>query len=135
MRNRLQVAAGERARCLWAEVAAGNLTMGHAKALLALAGDARQREVARDVISRGLSVRETESVVRKSTETAPKDTPDATATPAVDIHTRAAEERLRLIFGTRVRIARQGTRGRIEIDFSSEDELIRLFDQLTDERS
>ena len=44
-----------------------------------------------------------------------------------------AEERLRLHFGTRVRIVRQGTKGRIEIDFGSEDELIRLFDQLTGE--
>ena len=50
----------------------------------------------------------------------------------VDVHTRAAEEKLRLLFGTRVRIVRQGARGRIEIDFGSEDELIRLFDQLTD---
>lgn len=116
-----------------AEVAAGNLSMGHAKALLALSGDAQQRDVARDVISRGLSVRETESVVRKSTE--PRGEKES-ATPAnptkVDVHTRAAEERLRLIFGTRVRIARQGTRGRIEIDFASEDELIRIFDQLTE---
>ena len=34
--------------------------------------------------------------------------------------------------GTRVRIVRQGTRGRIEIDFTSEEELIRVYDQLTD---
>jgi len=36
--------------------------------------------------------------------------------------------------GTRVRIVRQGERGRIEIDFGSEDELIRLFEQLTESR-
>jgi hypothetical protein len=36
-----------------------------------------------------------------------------------------------MALGTRVRIVRQGARGRIEIDFVSEDELIRLFDQLT----
>ena len=50
----------------------------------------------------------------------------------MDVHTRAAEERLRLVLGTRVRIVRQGERGRIEIDFGSEDELIRLFEQLTE---
>jgi ParB family chromosome partitioning protein len=114
-------------------VAAGNLSMGHAKALLALTGDAQQREVARDVISRGLSVRETESIVRKSVEPRDdKEKADPPPPPKVDVHTRAAEERLRLIFGTRVRIARQGVRGRIEIDFGSEDELIRIFDQLTE---
>ena len=49
----------------------------------------------------------------------------------VDVHTRAAEDRLRLTFGTRVRIVRKGPRGRIEIDFGSEEELIRIYEQLT----
>jgi hypothetical protein len=41
------------------------------------------------------------------------------------------EEKLRLVFGTRVRIVRSGPKGRIEIDFGSEEELIRLFEHLT----
>jgi ParB family chromosome partitioning protein len=113
-----------------AEVAAERLSMGHARALLALEGEADQRRVARDVIARSLSVRETESLVRKLTET------DAPAPPVapkpVDVHTRAAEDRLRLLLGTRVRIVRRGGHGRIEIDFGSEDELIRIYEQLTD---
>ena len=115
-----------------ADVAAGSLSMGHARALLALPNEADQRRVARDVVSRSLSVRETESIVRKASEDKPLSPGQATAKPA-DVHTRAAEERLRLRFGTRVRIVRQGAKGRIEIDFGSEDELIRLFDQLTGE--
>jgi len=112
-----------------AEVASGTLSMGHARALLALASEADQRSVAREVISRSLSVRETEALVRKAGEAAkPKEPP---APKPVDVHTRAAEDRLRLALGTRVRIVRQGTRGRIEIDFGSEDELIRIYDQLT----
>ena len=51
------------------------------------------------------------------------------ATP--DVHTRAAEEKLRLTLGTRVRITRKGKGGRIEIDFGSEDELQRLYEHLT----
>ena len=113
-----------------AEVANGSLSMGHARALLALPDEADQRRVARDIVSRGLSVRETESVIRKETES--KKAPDATdVVEKADVHTRAAEERLRLLFGTRVRIVRQGTKGRIEIDFGSENELIRVFEQLT----
>ena len=113
-----------------ADVAAGNLSMGHARALLALPSDADQRRIARDVVNRSLSVRETESIVRKATE------PKASAAeprpvPKPDVHTRAAEERLRLRFGTRVRIVRKGAKGRIEIDFGSEDELIRIFENLT----
>ena len=111
-----------------AELAGGGLSMGHARALLALPNEGDQRRIAREVMARKLSVRETESLVRKIVEGSKK--PDAPAPKAVDVHTRAAEERLRFALGTRVRIVRRGTRGRIEIDFGSEDELIRLFEQL-----
>jgi ParB family chromosome partitioning protein len=117
-----------------ADVAAGTLSMGHARALLALATESDQRRLARDVIGRSLSVRETESLVRKTLETtqsAPEAGAVRAAAPAVDVHTRAAEDKLRLLFGTRVRIVRQGIKGRIEIEFGSEDELIRLYDRLT----
>ena len=115
-----------------ADVAAGSLSMGHARALLSLPNEAEQRRIARDVVGRSLSVRETESIVRKASEEK-LPSPDQTPAKPADVHTRAAEERLRLRFGTRVRIVRQGAKGRIEIDFGSEDELIRLFDQLTGE--
>jgi ParB family chromosome partitioning protein len=114
-----------------AEVASGRLTMGHARALLALADEAEQRRVAREVIARGLSVRETESLSRREGDLG---TPAQKRPPPlpVDVHTRAAEDKLRVALGTRVRIVRKGTRGRIEIDFGSEDELIRIYEQLVD---
>jgi ParB family chromosome partitioning protein len=113
-----------------AEVASGTLSMGHARALLALTNEADQRRMARDVIARNLSVRETESLVKKIAEDGAP--PEPAAPRAVDVHTRAAEERMRLAFGTRVRIVRKGAGGRIEIDFGSENELIRLYEQLTE---
>jgi ParB family chromosome partitioning protein len=113
------------------EVAAGRLSMGHARALLSLSDEADQRRMARDVIARTLSVRETESLVKRITEEhVPRREPPPA--PPVDVHTRAAEDRLKLLLGTRVRIVRHGTRGRIEIDFNSEDELIRIYEQLTE---
>jgi len=113
------------------EVASGRLSMGHARALLALPGEAEVLRVARDVVARNLSVRETEAMVRKIAE---GEEPRRPADPApADVHTRAAEDRLRLLLGTRVRIVRKGTRGRIEIDFGSEDELIRIYEQITDQ--
>ena len=115
-----------------ADVAAGALSMGHARALLALADEGDQRRLARDVIARHLSVRETEFLAKKMAEGA-KPSVEPAPRP-VDVHTRAAEERLRLALGTRVRIIRQGTRGRIEVDFASEEELIRIFEQLTEQR-
>jgi len=113
-----------------AELASGRLSTGHARALLALGNEMDQRSAARDVIARSLSVRETESLVKKLAEH-DKTAPEPATLKPVDVHTRAAEDRLRLALGTRVRIVRQGPRGRIEIDFGSEDELIRLYEQFT----
>ena len=110
------------------EVATGRLSMGHARALLALTDESQQRSTARDVIARSLSVRETESLVKRMAESgAPR---EALAPAPVDVHTRAAEEKLKFLLGTRVRIVRRGSGGRIEIDFTSEQELIRIYDQL-----
>jgi ParB family chromosome partitioning protein len=106
----------------------GALSMGHARALLGLPDDGSQLRVSRDVIGRNLSVRETEALVKKVTQPAPAKTP-----VEKDVHTRAAEERLRFALGTRVRIERKRKGGQIEIDFGSEDELQRLFEKLTDE--
>jgi ParB family chromosome partitioning protein len=114
-------------------VASGELSMGHARALLALPGDQSQRQIAREVKARGLSVRETEALVKRELEGASRESRTARpAAPAADVHTRAAEDKLKLQLGTRVRIKRKGKGGRIEIDFTSEDELIRIYEALTE---
>ena len=112
-----------------AELASGRISSGHARALLMLANESDQRTAAREVIARSLSVRETETLVKKIAEQSAPPREPAPPKP-VDVHTRAAEDRLRLALGTRVRIVRLGSRGRIEIDFGSEDELIRVYEQL-----
>ena len=50
-----------------ADVASNALSMGHARALVSLPSDADQRRIAREVIARGLSVRETEALVKRAT--------------------------------------------------------------------
>ena len=110
------------------DVTSGALTMGHARALVTLTDEAAQRRIAREVVSRGLSVRETEALARR--EQAPAQPPPPPV--KVDPNTRAAEDRLKLALGTRVRIVRKGTAGRIEIDFANEDELQRLYESLTE---
>lgn len=107
-------------------VGAGSLSMGHARALLSLPDEAAQLRVSREVVSRNLSVRETEGIVKKAAEPAkPREEPKK------DVHTRAAEDKLRFALGTRVRIVRRGNAGKIEVDFSSEEELHRIYEQLT----
>jgi ParB family transcriptional regulator, chromosome partitioning protein len=110
-----------------ANVGSGVLSMGHARALLGLPDESSQLRVARDVVAKNLSVRETEALVKRTIE-------PVTIKPAADkdVHTRAAEERLRFALGTRVRIVRKRTGGEIEIEFGSEEELQRLFETLTD---
>jgi ParB family chromosome partitioning protein len=114
------------------EVASGRLSMGHARAIVALAGEPDQRRVAREVLARGLSVRETEAIVKKIS--APGTKRSGRAAPAKDVHTRAAEEQLRLVLGTTVTIKSRGTGGAIEIAYRNEAELQRLYEHLTDSR-
>jgi ParB family transcriptional regulator, chromosome partitioning protein len=114
------------------EVAAGTLSMGHARALLAIEEAATLERAAKDVLARGLSVRETEALARKLSEPAPAR--DADPEPPIDVHTRKAEEAMRLALGTRVHIRRRGKGGRVEIEFVSEDELHRIYEYITDRR-
>ena len=110
-------------------VAAGALSMGHARAL-ARHSPTRPRSCASRATSSPSSSRcaRPKRSIRKA---APRRRAERRA-PAKDVHTRAAEERLRFALGTRVRIVRKGKGGRIEIDFTSEDELQRLYELLTE---
>ena len=110
-------------------VGSGALSMGHARAILGLLDDAAQLRVAQAVLARGLSVRETEALVKNAVRPKPPKEP-----PSKDVHTRAAEEQLRFAMGTRVRIVRKGKGGRVEIDFASEDELQRIYELLTERK-
>ncbi len=113
-----------------ARVAAGDLSMGHARALLAVDDAAVLTRAAERVIAEGLSVRATEALARKLSQ--PQEQPGARPeAPEKDVHTRQAEERLRVALGTRVSIHRKGKGGRLEIEFVNEDELIRLYELLT----
>jgi ParB family transcriptional regulator, chromosome partitioning protein len=123
-----------------ADLGSGALSMGHARALLAIADPAAQRHAAREVIARGLSVRDTEALVKKlgtenkrnanrESETGNVEQPKAT-----DVHTRAAEDRMRFALGTKVRISRRGQGGTIEIEFGSEAELNRIYEYITERR-
>jgi ParB family transcriptional regulator, chromosome partitioning protein len=112
------------------QVSGGALSMGHARALVALDNLVTLKQAADDVIARALSVRETEALVRRLNGPPP-------AAPVVavkDVHTREAEDVMKLALGTKVRIVRKGKGGKVEIDFVSEDELNRIYEHITDKR-
>jgi ParB family chromosome partitioning protein len=113
------------------DLASGALSMGQARALITLPDETAQRRVAREVVARGLSVRETEALVRHEMMPTQAPPPPKRADP----NTRAAEDRLKVALGTtHVRIVRKAQGGRIEIDFTGEDELQRLYEAIIGER-
>jgi ParB family chromosome partitioning protein len=114
------------------EVSAGRLSMGHARALLALDNEQDQRNLARDAVARGWSVRETEQVVTRALTHPPAAGGRLAPTARVlDANTRAAQDKLRLTLGTKADIVRRGKGGEIRIAFKDENELIRIFEILT----
>ena len=110
-----------------ANVASNAISMGHARALLSLPDEAAQLRVGREIVAKQLSVRDVEALVKKGSQDEKKEE------KKTDVHTRAAEDKLRLALGTRVRINRRGKGGKIEIEFVNEDELQRIYERLIGE--
>ena len=108
-------------------IRANTLTSGHAKALLSLDGDSDQvLRAAMQMAEAGVSVRAAEEAARGGRTKEPRQ-PDG---DQVDPNVRDAEIRLQRALGTKVRIKARGGKGRIEIEFFSEEELERLFEIL-----
>ncbi|PIQ44909.1 MAG: chromosome partitioning protein ParB [Deltaproteobacteria bacterium CG12_big_fil_rev_8_21_14_0_65_43_10] len=103
------------------------VTMGHARAFLSLETPVKQREAYRQVLKRGLSVRQTEKMVRGLK----KEKKNKPLERDKDIHLDSIKNELIKRFGTRVKIvARKGGRGKIEIEFCSLDDLDRIIETL-----
>jgi len=98
------------------------LSVGHAKLLLGLSGKARQLAAAREIVGRGLTVRQARKLVQGKAKSKSR----TTARASGDVHREAVEEELKRGLGTRVRIHEAGGRGSIEIAFYSPEERERL---------
>jgi ParB family chromosome partitioning protein len=109
------------------EVDRGAISVGHARALLALDTPEQQLELARKIMRQGLSVRETETLVSRSSEPDPASlqAPQGERPQRVDIHIHvtALEEDLMRSLGTKVRLIPKKKGGRIEIEYYSNEEL------------
>ena len=110
-----------------AQLEKGELTAGHARAVLAIEGVNEQVQFAREIVTRGLRKHEAESAASaRSTKTSKR----KPAVAPVDIQLRGLAEELTRGLGTRVRILRRPRGGSIEIEFYSDAELDRLVDRL-----
>ena len=109
------------------DVASGALSMGHARALLAIPGREGQLAARKIVVAKGLSVRETEKLVKKlgrPTKAA------GSGEAKKDIYIKELEDSIRRALGTKVAIRHSGRRGVIELHYFSVDELDRLANHL-----
>ena len=113
----------------------GQVSMGHARALLNVPSEAAQDALCREVIDKQLSVRQTETLVRLFLESPPKpkEPQDSKAAPETheDPNVRAAISELEAALGTRVRLTRKPNGGgRLEIEFYSADDLDRIYSMI-----
>ena len=105
----------------------GILSMGHGRALLGLKNKGLIAEVAQKVIAQSLNVRQLESLVHQLNEGVSHETKEKVKK---DIFVQATESQLREYFGTSVQVKKQKNKGKIEIEFYSEDDLERILDIL-----
>ncbi len=101
-----------------------HISMGHARALLALEDAKAIEALAARVVTEGLSVRQVESWAKRPTSAKPR---PGRPTQPVDPNVAAAETTLQRILGTKVHIGGNGTVGRVEIHYHSADELDRVY--------
>ena len=103
------------------------LSMGHARALLGLATEEQQIELGQKAAEKGYSVRQ----VERSVQIANEPPQPLESVPEQDPNVKAAVRDLESALGTRVKITEKSPqRGRIEIEYFSQDELNRLYELL-----
>jgi len=110
------------------DVAASRLSMGHARALLALEQDEDIIEASIEVIRKKLSVRETEKLIKKIKNMLGTKARKPPVEKEVDPNLLALENSLRQQLGTQVKLHAKDKGGRIEISYYDEDELSRILD-------
>jgi len=118
----------------------GRISVGHARALLAIEEEELQKSIAYRIIDERLSVRQVEEIVNQVQEphsTTNKDgiqvSKSSKKEAEIDIEINEIEDRLQTYFGTKVQLKYQKGKGKIEINYYSEDELDRLVEIILNE--
>lgn len=102
------------------------ISMGHARALLALEDRVEQNTLCQQIIQKGLSVRKVEELIKNRFQNV-RESPRLPRKPA---NLLAVEEKMQRALGTRVKITQGPHKGKIEIEFYSTDDLSRILDLL-----
>ena len=110
-------------------ISEGKLSMGHGRTLLGLRTKEQMKAVAERVLKEGLNVRQLERLVQTINENVPRETKKK---EIEDLFLVERESTLRDYFGTNVTIKKSKNKGKIEIEFFSEDDLERILDLLNE---
>lgn len=123
------------------DLAQGRLTMGHARVLLALDQEQLMREVRDKVVGEGMSVRQTEELVRRKKAQqsgggagAGQRSSRKSRNAIPDSYCRSLTAELVRHFDTKVRVLQNGERGKVEIDYFSPDDLERVINLIMQNR-
>lgn len=120
-----------------------SISEGHARAILTVTDEQKQKTLLRAVIDSGLSVRQTEEAARRANETSKAKMPSASAkSPAsarreereMPAATRALEDDFRKALGTKVQVSRSRKGGKIVVYFYSEEELEAIYEKVVGRR-
>ena len=116
-----------------ARVESGELTFGHARALLALSGAEEMEKAAQRIVDNSLSVRQTESLVHELIDPSQKAKKDPKPPAPVDANVRDAQERLQRSLGLKVTIEDRNGRGKVIIEYARLEDFDALMERFAAE--
>jgi ParB family transcriptional regulator, chromosome partitioning protein len=109
----------------------GEITEGHARALLSLKDDEERCALWHTIVERGLSVRDVEKATREKATEKREAAPHKTASaPRASVEDRALEDDFRRALGTKVNLIKEGDRGRLVVYFYSDEELQAIYEKV-----
>ena len=106
------------------------ITSGHARAILSLENKEKQKELCALIMKKGLSVREAESLAKRWAAKLRKGTPSARKKGDLEDQLHSLQDALRKCLGTKVHITQKGTRGKIEVEYYSHQDLERIVEAI-----
>ena len=113
----------------------GQLSAGHARALLSISSSTLQKKLAQKIIAEGLSVRQTEALAKRfAREEAQEETAYAAPPDPMKLYRDAAAKDLTTRWGRKVSITMGPKKGQLEFEFYNDEDLTELLDRLSDLR-
>jgi ParB family chromosome partitioning protein len=106
------------------------ITSGHARAILSLESKEKQKELCALIIKKGLSVREAEALAKRWSEKPKKSITAVKKKGDLESQLNSLQDSLRKYLGTKVQINQKGNRGKIEIEYYSNQDLERIVEAI-----